>query len=172
MTVYVAFLRAVNVGGYGKLKMRDLAELAENCGFGSVKTYIQSGNVALTSPRSAQAVRSALETSLKHFTGAHVPVFVRTLEELQGVLTACPFKDVAGNRVGIVFAESVNPSVVEMLGASDEEVVFGSGAVFIHYPNGMGKSRLKLKGLSSETMRNRNTVEKLAALADDLGRQP
>ena len=45
MTSYVALLRAVNVGGTGKLPMTDLRAMCEEAGFGKVQTYIASGNV-------------------------------------------------------------------------------------------------------------------------------
>ncbi len=49
MTTFVALLRAVNVGGTGKLAMRDLAALCRGAGFSDVRTYIASGNVVFTS---------------------------------------------------------------------------------------------------------------------------
>ncbi len=172
MTVYVAFLRAVNVGGYGKLAMRDLAELAAGCGFRSVTTYIQSGNLVFSSELSQKDVKAALEAALKAYVGAEVPVFVRMLEELRNILAECPFHEAAGNRVGFVFANEVDPDEIELRGAADEEVVYGNDVIFIHFPSGMGTSRLKFAGLTSETMRNRNTAEKMAALASELEPQP
>ena len=47
MTKYVALLRAINVGGTGKLPMTDLKALCEDAGFAHVQTYIASGNVAV-----------------------------------------------------------------------------------------------------------------------------
>ena len=172
MTVYVAFLRAVNVGGYGKLAMRDLAELAADCGFRSVKTYIQSGNLVFSSELSQNEVKAALKAALKDFVGAEVPVLVRMPQELRNMLSECPFREATGNRVGFVIADEVDPDEVELRGTKDEEVVFGGSAIFVHFPSGMGASRLKFAGLSSETMRNRNTVEKMAALASELEPQP
>ena len=49
MAVFIAFLRAVNVGGTSKLAMSELRELCGDCGFEKVTTYIQSGNVVFSS---------------------------------------------------------------------------------------------------------------------------
>ena len=64
MTGYVALLRAVNVGGTGKLPMTTLAQMCESVGFEKVKTYIASGNVVFRSDGSEDQVRSALEDQL------------------------------------------------------------------------------------------------------------
>ena len=61
---YVALLRAVNVGGTGKLPMTMLAQMCETVGFEKVKTYIASGNVVFRSDRSEDQVRSTLEDQL------------------------------------------------------------------------------------------------------------
>ena len=49
MTKYVALLRAVNVGGTGKLPMAELRAMCESIGFAKVRTYIASGNVVFES---------------------------------------------------------------------------------------------------------------------------
>lgn len=59
MTTYVALLRAVNVGGTGKLPMKYLKELCEKQGFAKVRTYIASGNVIFESAKRESAVKAA-----------------------------------------------------------------------------------------------------------------
>ena len=56
MTVYVALLRGINVGGRSTLPMAQLRQVATECGFGAVRTYIQSGNLVFTSPDPAAEV--------------------------------------------------------------------------------------------------------------------
>ena len=51
MAAFVALLRAVNVGGTGKLPMSDLKEMCEALGFAGVRTYIASGNVVFSQPQ-------------------------------------------------------------------------------------------------------------------------
>ena len=90
MTAFVALLRAVNVGGTGKLPMRDMKEMCEALGFGGVRTYIASGNVVFTSRKSEAAVKAALEARLKAYAGKPVGVLVRSAAEMQAVLTDNP----------------------------------------------------------------------------------
>jgi uncharacterized protein (DUF1697 family) len=88
MTSYIALLRAVNVGGAGKLLMTDLKALCERAGCEQVQTYIASGNVAFWSERSEAEVRSILETSLAAWMGKPIGVLVRTAAEMTAVLKA------------------------------------------------------------------------------------
>ena len=74
MTAYVALLRAVNVGGTGKLPMTELKRIAEEIGFGCPRTFIASGNVVFTSDRSEREVRVKLETRLADHMGKPVGV--------------------------------------------------------------------------------------------------
>ncbi|MEQ1511028.1 MAG: DUF1697 domain-containing protein, partial [Sphingopyxis sp.] len=78
MTSYVALLRAVNVGGTGKLPMGELKAMGEACGFANVRTWIASGNVLFESMLDEAGVKAALEARLAAYAGKHVPVLVRT----------------------------------------------------------------------------------------------
>jgi uncharacterized protein (DUF1697 family) len=60
MTSFVALLRAVNVGGTGKLPMEDLRVLCADAGFAKVQTYIASGNVVFTCRKSETQVKAML----------------------------------------------------------------------------------------------------------------
>ena len=86
MTAFVALLRAVNVGGTGKLPMSELKAMCEALGFEGVRTYIASGNVVFTSRKSEAAVKKALEARLEAYAGKPVGVMVRTAAEMQAVL--------------------------------------------------------------------------------------
>ena len=61
MTAYVALLRAVNVGGTGKLPMAELVRICEAIGFTGVRTYIASGNAVFASKASETRVKALLE---------------------------------------------------------------------------------------------------------------
>ena len=69
MTAYVALLRAVNVGGTGKLAMTELAAMCADAGFTDVKTYIASGNVVFRSSLPEAQVRAALDKRLEAYAG-------------------------------------------------------------------------------------------------------
>jgi uncharacterized protein (DUF1697 family) len=170
MTAFVALLRAVNVGGTGKLPMTELAAMCEAAGFRKMKTYIASGNVVFESPLSEADVKSALEGRLNVYAGKSVGILVRTVEEIEAVLAANPFKDTPPNRTMVVFLDEPPPP--DMLGTvvapDGEEVAIGRRELYIHYPNGMGDSKLKLPAAKHGTARNLNTVAKLAEMAASL----
>jgi len=64
LTRYLVLLRGINVGGRNKLPMAALRELLESHGHTMVSTYIASGNVILSSDRSAAAIKHELEDAL------------------------------------------------------------------------------------------------------------
>ena len=84
MPTFVALLRAVNVGGTGKLPMAELESICENAGFTAVRTYIASGNVVFDTAQSALQVKAALEQSLLAYAGKPVAVMVRSASEMRG----------------------------------------------------------------------------------------
>src|ERR1700733_14885145 len=99
----VALLRAVNVGGTGKLPMSDLRVICEELGFGAVRTFIASGNVVFTSRKSEAAIKAALEKRLQTYAGKPVGVLVRSAAEMAQVLSDNPFQKAAPNRTMAVF---------------------------------------------------------------------
>jgi len=92
MTPYVALLRAVNVGGTGKLLMSGLVTMCEDAGFQAVRTYIASGNVVFASQRKAAEVQRLIESRLKAYAGKPIEVHVRTAAEMQAVLDENPWR--------------------------------------------------------------------------------
>jgi uncharacterized protein (DUF1697 family) len=162
---YAALLRGVNVGGV-KLVMTDLARLCTREGFGCVKTYIASGNVVFTSPKQEAVVRASLEAALATHMARPVPVLVRTADELEATVAANPFPGIAGNRLLVFFLPDPPPRNVlaGVVAADGEELAVRGRELFVHYPNGMGRSKLKVPLWNVGTSRNLNTVVKLAAL--------
>src|SRR5262245_17252346 len=92
MPAYAAFLRAVNVGGTGKLPMTTLRALCEQAGFGNVTTYIASGNVVFTTSLDPAKAQQKLEKLLAVKMGKPVRAHLRTQEELEAILRRNPFK--------------------------------------------------------------------------------
>lgn len=167
MTTYVALLRAVNVGGTGKLPMRELRAMCALEGFEAVRTYIASGNVVFAADGSADGVRSALETRLVAYAGKPVGVLVRTAAELAAVLEGNPFPNAAPNRVLVFFLDGAPPAdaLTTLRGRTTEEVRLGWREIYVHYGEGMGRSRLVIPAARDGTARNMNTVAKLAEMA-------
>lgn len=167
MNAYVALLRAVNVGGTGKLPMRELVDMCEDAGFADVRTYIASGNVVFRSSLDEAGVRQALCERLKVYAGKPVGVLVRSANEIAGVVARNPFPQAAGNRVAALFLDASLPAdpLDGVTGLRDEQLALGTREIFIHYGDGMAGSRLRMPYAQQGTARNMNTVGKLAAMA-------
>ena len=169
MPTYVALLRAVNVGGTGKLPMADLKRLCEAAGFHDARTYIASGNVLFTSDLAEPEVKAALESQLRAYAGKPVPVAVRTAAELRQVLLANPFPDDPPNRTVAVFLDAPPPAdaLARATGLAGEALGLGAREVYIAYrtQDGMRDSKLKLPAAKDGTARNMNTVATLARMA-------
>ena len=167
MPVHVALLRAVNVGGTGMLPMADLKILCEDLGFTDVRTYIQSGNVLFRSELCESEVQKRLEEALTAKMGKTPGVLIRSRRELEAVAAKAAFPDAKPNFLLIAFLPEPPPAdALEKLVAPDgEEVKIDGREIYIHYPNGAGRSKLKLPALKPGTARNLNTVRKLAELA-------
>lgn len=167
MSTFIALLRAVNVGGTGKLPMTELKRMCEAAGFTAVRTYIASGNVVFDSKKSAPQVKAALEAALLQYAGKPVQVMVRTAPELVEVLSGNPFPQAAPNRTVAIFLDSAPPAdtLENLSGQQDEEVELGKREIYVHYGEGMGQSKLKIRAASEGTARNINTVAKLVQMA-------
>jgi uncharacterized protein (DUF1697 family) len=170
MAVFIALLRAVNVGGTGKLPMSVLKDLCERAGCTSVRTYIASGNVVFRSTKSEARIKAALEAHLLDYAGKPVRVLVRTQTEMAAMLEANPFKKTAPNRTMAIFLDA--PPAADTIdgatGRRDEEIALGVREVYVHYGDGMASSKLKIKAAETGTARNMNTIAKLIAIADAL----
>jgi uncharacterized protein (DUF1697 family) len=92
MPKYIAFLRAINVGGHNTVKMDFLRRLFESLGFSNVETFIASGNVVFeTTSKNAQALEREIENRLREALGYEVATFIRTDAELAAVASYKPF---------------------------------------------------------------------------------
>ena len=134
MKSFIALLRAVNVGGTGKLPMSDLKDLCEELGFARVRTYIASGNVVFTSAKSESAVKKALEASLEAYADKPVGVCVRSAAEMAQVLADNPFPKAEPNRVMAVFLDRAPPAdaLSGIRGQRDEQIALGRREIYIH----------------------------------------
>jgi uncharacterized protein (DUF1697 family) len=170
MQSFIALLRAVNVGGTGKLPMTDLKIMCEAAGFHSVKTYIASGNVVFQSPRTEAQVKKVLEVGLAAYAGKPVGVLVRSAAEMAAVLAANPFKDMPGNCTLAIFLDDPPPkdAAEKATGRVREEIRLGQRELYVYYPDHMGQSKLRIPAAKNGTARNMNTVAKLAEMAATL----
>jgi len=172
----VALLRGVNLGSRNKVSMADLRELFVAVGAEDVATYVQSGNVIFKSRDRAPKLIEAIEKEIRRRLGLDVAVLVRTRAELAKVLAGNPFAK-GGNEPATLhvtfLAETPDRARVGKLdperGGDDEFRVAGR-EVYLHCPNGYGRSKLTNAYFEKElgvaaTTRNWRTVTKLAELA-------
>ncbi|WP_122156033.1 DUF1697 domain-containing protein [Paraburkholderia sp.] len=167
MTTYIALLRAVNVGGTGKLPMAELRAMCESLGFTNVRTYIASGNVVFASKLSEKSVKAKLEGCLEAYAGKPVGVLVRTGAEVAAALDANPFKSAEPNRTVAIFLDGAPPTdtLSKVSGQQTEEIALGTREIYVHYADGIANSKLKIQAAGNGTARNMNTVAKLAEWA-------
>ncbi|MFL6829657.1 MAG: DUF1697 domain-containing protein [Sphingomicrobium sp.] len=171
MKSYVALLRGVNLMGSTTLRMANLKAIAEELGLGSVRTFIASGNLLFTSGKGEQAIKSALESALKKHMARSVGVMVRSAEEMAQVVAANPFADAPGNRVVAIFLDEAPPAdtLEQAKNVADERMALGRREIYVHYPDGQGRSKLRIPAAASGTARNMNSVGKMAELAEEVG---
>ncbi len=138
-------------------------------GLQNARTYIQSGNVVFDTDQDAAKAKAELESRLHRHVGRPVGVLIREASEMRTVLDRNPFRNAASNQVVVIFLdEPPLPDILETSkGQNDEEIEAGEREVFVHYPSGIGRSRLKLTAMETGTARNMNTVAKLADMASD-----
>jgi uncharacterized protein (DUF1697 family) len=170
VTAWVALLRAVNVGGTGKLAMSELKAMCDELGFASAKTYIASGNVVFASPKSETAIKAALQKRLEAYAGKPVGVLIRTAVEMAQVAADNPFAKLAPNRTIALFLDKAPPAdaLEGVRGQKDEKIRLGRREIYIHYGDGMGSSKLVIPAGKAGTARNMNTVATLAKMAAEL----
>jgi uncharacterized protein (DUF1697 family) len=170
MTTFIALLRAVNVGGTGKLPMAELKAICSDAGFVRVQTYIASGNVVFASEDAKTKVKSELEKRLEASAGKPIGVLLRTGSEMHAVLKANPFPMGAPNHTYVLFLDKPPPGDAsdKVVGINDEKIRLGKREIYVHYPSGMGRSKLKIPAAKSGTARNTNTVAALADMAAKL----
>jgi uncharacterized protein (DUF1697 family) len=170
VTAFVALLRAVNVGGTGKLAMSDLTAICEAAGLERVRTYIASGNVVFRAGRAEAEVKAAIEAGLLAHAGKPVGVVVRSAEEIEAVRDANPFCGRAPNRTVAIFLDAppAPDALAAATGLNGEEMRLGRREIYVHYADGMADSKLRIPAAAAGTARNMNTIAKLAGMAREL----
>ncbi|MEA3041491.1 MAG: hypothetical protein QOC65_980 [Sphingomonadales bacterium] len=169
---HVALLRAVNVGGR-KLPMAELRALCTELGWADAATYIQSGNLVFSAEGKEAALEAALEKAIAGRFGLEVPVVVRSAAAWRLHAKANPFPDVAAkapNRLMLLLSKRPPAKGAEeaiaVKAAAGEQVRRAGDALWIHYPQGAGTSKLAPALIdravgSPATQRNFNTVLKI-----------
>jgi uncharacterized protein (DUF1697 family) len=177
MSVHIALLRGINVGGHNMVAMSDLRDLFGALGLAGATSLLQSGNLVF---QSGQLTGAALEHLLEVETAKRLNVsadyFVRSAAEWDKIVARNPFPEEAKNDPGhlvVMFLKKAPPAKrLDALQAAIEgpEKISAAGKqLYIVYPAGIGRSKLT-GALIEKTLgsrgsgRNWNTVLKLAAL--------
>jgi uncharacterized protein (DUF1697 family) len=168
----VALLRGINVGGHNKLKMADLRRALTSFGYTDVATYIQSGNVVLTSPR-PEALEGELRGLIEGEFGLQVSVIVRAHHELVSAVERYPFEgsDPKLRHVGFLSSAPDPARIAELdpdRGGEDRWLVDGA-ELFAFVPGGMARTRLTTAFFERlkvrVTVRNWRTLNKLVEMS-------
>jgi uncharacterized protein (DUF1697 family) len=173
---WVALLRGINLGARNKVSMADLRELFRDLGAEEVTTYVQSGNVVFRSSGARDDLVQAIESEIRSRTGIDVAVVLRTKEELARLVAGNPFADEPDpTKLHVTFlAAPPDRTRVETLAEKrfePDEFRVKQDAVYLHCPNGYGRSKLSNaffeKHLAvAATTRNWRTVTTLAEPVD------
>lgn len=174
MPKYIAFLRAINVGGH-LVKMDRLRELFVQLGFENVETFIASGNVIFDSKATAKSLEPKIEKHLKESLGYEVRTFLRSTKELRAI-NKYRFYDeeelnAEGNTLYVGFLgdqpdEDAKQRLLSKSSATDGFHVNDRELYWLYRRNN-GESKFygglleKTLGMQA-TLRNINTVQRLA----------
>jgi uncharacterized protein (DUF1697 family) len=176
MPKYVAFLRAINVGGH-TVKMDQLRSLFEPLGFANVETFIASGNVIFDSKTTnAKSLERKIEKHLEKSLGYPVTTFVRSVAELDAIAHHQPFSKAEltanGNTLFICFVtDRPTDDVVKkllLLSSAVDAFHVNEREVYWLYRRNNGESKFygplleKVLGMQT-TVRNANTIRRIAA---------
>ena len=174
----IVLLRGINLGPRNRIAMPGLRKLLEDAGFDDVRTYVQSGNIVLSTRRKPESTATACEKLIADELGLDIPVVVRTRHELAEVVRRNPLGDVADNpkRYQVSFLDGEpDPKAIEKLAAAaagDERVEAIGREIYAWHPDGIARSKmwaaLAGKGLGVKaTARNWTTVTTLLEMAED-----
>ena len=175
--IYVAFLRAINVGGKGIVKMTDVRAAFERAGCRNARTFIASGNVVFDAPRMTKPLMARISREMTTLLGSAPGICYRTIEELETLIAAGPFARLTGDKALKLYVAFMNgaPATAPKLPLTDPKELVeitsirGCDALIVsrRKPNGMyGFPTFCVERMGvTATCRNWNTVVRVAAFA-------
>jgi uncharacterized protein (DUF1697 family) len=175
LTVYVAMLRGVNVGG-NPLKMDWLREACAGIGLQNVRTYVQSGNIVFSSRLGAPKLAELLKATIDAQTRLPVRVVIRSASEMAGIVAGNPFLTRQGldlTKLHVTFlaklpSKPAHEKLDGLAGTRDEYRLAGR-EIYLHCPINYGETRLSNMAIEKvlslgATTRNWKTVVTLQAM--------
>ncbi len=174
MTLYMAFLRGINVGGNHIVKMAELKRTLEEAGMQRVQTYIQSGNILFESDEAASELEARFEPLLESTFGFPMPTMIRSAEEMKNIMQRCPYSFAElteGQSIHLSLmkrelSEEEIAAIPDIDTGRDEYIIDGR-EMYWFFNQSMLDSKLprKLQKIGPATMRNWKTIVKMDELA-------
>lgn len=172
----VGFLRGINVGGRNRLPMHALRTELERLGARNVRTYLQSGNVVFHPPeRPLDALAEDLSRAIEGGHGFRPAVLLLDAIALRRAAEANPFPEATGTPKTLHLFLPLTPTDapdlarLEALRAPAERIAWREGVLYLHAPDGIGRSKLAAGAEraigTATTARNWTTVTQVLALA-------
>jgi uncharacterized protein (DUF1697 family) len=169
----IVLLRGINLGSKRRIAMPKLRGVLEDAGYESVQTYVQSGNIVLSTAKPAKQTARAIEKLIKQHFRIDVPVVVRTKGELAAVVRANPLEGVADDpkRYQVTFFDTKPDTKLirklSELALDDERLAHSGREIYAWHPAGIARSRMWNEiARAPGTSRNWTTVTKLLELAE------
>ncbi len=178
MTIYIALLRGINVGGHKVIKMADLKQMFESIGLKQVKTYIQSGNIVFESEKDIDFLNKRIQSEIKNIFDFDVPVMLRTRDEFINTIKRCPYEVdslLEGESIHVAFlANELSEKEKDQLFMQKnetEDCFIHEKVVYLFFKNSIRNSKLMSqfqKLHTAATVRNWRTVNKLKAIVEGI----
>lgn len=178
MTIYIALLRGINVGGHKIIKMADLKQMFESIELKQVKTYIQSGNIVFKSEENIKFLKERIQSEIKNVFSFDVPVMLRTNDEFINIIKGCPYDAdslVEGESIHVAFlANELSEKEKDQLlmqKNESEDCYIDENVVYLFFKNSIRNSKLMnqfQKLYTPATVRNWRTVNKLKAIVEGI----
>lgn len=171
MKKYIVLLRGINVSGKNKIPMVTLRELLNDLEFQNVQTYIQSGNIILTSEQSKLEVSKRIKKGILQKFDLDIHVIVKTVLELNEIVKNYPFALENEKIVAFTFLDKISDKeTIEVKNIGKDLYKIVKDVVYLNCKSGFGKTKLSNNVLEKKlnvnaTTRNLKTTLKLAELA-------
>ncbi|WP_144525019.1 DUF1697 domain-containing protein [Bacillus sp. DE0042] len=178
MTIYIALLRGINVGGHKVIQMADLKQMFESIGLKQVKTYIQSGNIVFEYDEDIKFLKERIQSEIKITFGYDVPVMLRIHEEFINIIKSCPYEAdslLEGESIHVAFLanELSEKEKYQLLMQKNEteDCYIHEKVVYLFFKNSIRNSKLMnqfQKLHTPATVRNWRTVNKLKVIVEGM----
>lgn len=177
MTTRVVLLRGINVSGHNKLPMADLREIAASIELGEPETYVQSGNLVVSTDLDEAELARRLRAAIAARFEFDVPVVSRSADQFAAIADSHPFENLGldDRFLQVAFLDRVPDGNVDaLIDPADYEpdrLEVSGRETYLAYPKGSGRSRLNHSLLERKlgatvTTRNWRTVQKLGEMVE------